>query len=60
MSETLLVTTPGSCGGLCTMSRSELHRRCGGGGNTLRQQLSESLVLLFTLLQLFLKLLQIW
>ena len=60
MSETLLVTTPGSCGGLCTMNRSKLHRRCGGGGITLRQQLSEQLVLLFKLLQLFLKLLQIW
>ena len=47
MSETLLVTTPGSCGGLCTLSRSGLHRRCGGGGITLRQQLSEQLVLLF-------------
>ena len=60
MSETLLITTLGSCSGLCTLSRSGLHQRCGGGGNTLRQQLSESLVLLFTLLQLFLKLLQIW
>ena len=41
MSETLLVTTPGSYGGLCTLGRSGLHRRCGGGDITLRQQLSE-------------------
>ena len=60
MSETPLVTTHGSCGVLCALSRSGLHRRCGGGGITLGQQPSESLVLLFTLLQLFLKLLQIW
>ena len=60
MRETLLVTTPGSCGGLCTQSRSELHRHCRCGGITLGQQLSEQLVLLFKLLQLFLKLLQIW
>ena len=60
MSETLLVTTLGSCGGLCTLSYSGLHRHCGGGGITLGQQLSEQLVLLFKLLQLFLKLLQIW
>jgi hypothetical protein len=59
MSETLLVATLGSCGGLCTLSRSRLHRRRGGGGITLGQQLSEQLVLLFKLLQLFLKLLQI-
>ena len=60
MSETLLVTTLGSCSGLCTLSRSGLHRRCGGGGIPLGQQLSEYLVLLFKLLQLFLKLLQVW
>ena len=41
MSETLLVTIPGNCGGLCTQSRSGLHRRCGGGGVTLGQQLPE-------------------
>jgi len=60
MSETLLITNPDSCGGLCILSRSGLHRRCGGGGVTLGQQLSEQLVFLFKLLQLFLKLLQIW
>ena len=60
MSETLLITNPGSCGGLCILSRSGLHQRCGGGDITLRQQLSEQLVLFFKLLQLFLKLLQIW
>jgi hypothetical protein len=60
MSETLLITTPGRCGGLCILSRSGLHRRGGGGGITLGQQLSEQLVFLFKLLQLFLKLLQIW
>jgi hypothetical protein len=60
MSETLLVSNPGSCGGLCTMSRSGLHGRCDSAGITLGQQLSEQLVLLLKLLQLFLKLLQIW
>jgi len=62
MSETLLVSNPCSCGGLCsTISCSGLHRHCGGGGGiTLGQQLSEQLVFLFKLLQLFLKLLQIW
>ena len=59
MSETLLVSNPGICGSLCTLSRSGLHRHCGGGGITLGQQLSEQLVFLFKLLQLFLKLLQI-
>ena len=60
MSETLLVTTPSSCGGLCTLSRSGLHRHCGDGGITLGQQLSEEVVLVFKLLQLFLQLWQIW
>ena len=41
------------------MSRWGLHGRWGGG-ITLGQQLSESLVLLFKLLKLFLKFLQIW
>ena len=59
MSETLLVTTPW-CGSLCSTISCSGHRRCGGGGITLGQQLSEYLVLLFKLLQLFLKLLQIW
>ena len=61
MSETLLVSNPCNCGGLySTISCSGLHRCRGGGGVTLGQQLSEQLVFLFKLLQLFLKLLQIW
>ena len=60
MSETPLVTIPRELQWFCVPSTSRgLHRRCGGGGITLGQQPSECLVLLFTLLQLFLNLLQI-